>query len=127
MINNMRKITSVDEYISAFPNEVQEKLEEIRKIAHEIAPNADEKISYGVPTITLNGKYLVYFAGYKKHISIYPITDTIENSVDGISKYRTGKGTLQFPIDVPLPLTVIRKIIQALANENKNRAVKNKE
>ena len=70
MINDVKKITSVDEYISAFPNEVQEKLEEIRKIAHEIAPNADEKISYGVPTITLNGKYLVYFAGYKKHISI---------------------------------------------------------
>lgn len=122
----MQALNDIDKYLSSFPKETQEKLEEIRKIAHEIAPEAKEKISYGVPTITVNGKYLVYFAGFKKHISIYPVTEDVEKSVDGISKYRTGKGTLQFPINKPPPLPLIRKIIQALMIENKKRTGKDK-
>lgn len=117
----MQSLNAIDEYISSFPKEVQEKLKEIRKIAHEIAPGAGEKISYGVPTITQNGKYIVYFAGFKNHISIYPVTEIIEKSIDGISKYRTGKGTLQFPLNQPLPLPLIRKIVQVLKEENAKR------
>ena len=116
--------SDIDKYISIYPKEVQEKLNLIRKIAHEIAPNAEEKISYGVPTVVLNGKYLVYFAGFKKHISIYPVTESIEKSIKEISDYRTGKGTLQFPLEKPLPLPLIREIIQLLKKENEKRTAR---
>lgn len=114
----MKPYKNVDEYIANFPSAVQDRLKEIRKAIKDEAPGMEEKISYGIPTATLNGKYFIYFAGYKKHVSIYPVTQAVENTIKGIDKYRTGKGTLQFPLDKPLPMTLIRKIIKVRVKEH---------
>lgn len=111
-------LETVDKYISRFPEEVQEKLKAIRKMIKDLAPESGEKISYGVPTATLNDKYFIYFAGYKNHISIYPVTAGMEEIKEAM-EYRTGKGTLQFPLEKPLPLGLIRKIIKARLKEVK--------
>jgi uncharacterized protein YdhG (YjbR/CyaY superfamily) len=108
----------IDEYIATFPSDVQKILEELRGTIKAAAPEAGEKISYGIPTFTLNGKYLIYFAGWKNHISIYPIptgTDTFNKQV---SKYVEGKGTLKFPLDKPLPLKLILRIVKYRVAEN---------
>lgn len=118
------KIPTVDQYINSFSEDMKGKLEELRKLIREEVPGADETISYGVPTFKLNGKYVVYFAGFKKYISIYPVTTPVEKSLKEVAQYRTGKGTLQFPMDKPLPFPLIRKIVKILAEENEKRSKK---
>ena len=113
----MNAYKNVDEYIANFPEEVQGKLEQIRKAIKEEVPEVGEKISYGVPTATINGKYFIYFAGYKNHLSLYPVTETMVKALKEVLQYRTGKGTLQFPLNKSLPMQLIKKIIKFRAQE----------
>lgn len=106
------KINSIDEYIKTFPEDTQKILKQVRRTIKTAAPEAGEKISYGIPTFTLNGKYLIYFAGWKNHISIYPIPIGDEAFNEEISQYVAGKGTLKFPTDKPMPLKLISKIVK---------------
>ncbi len=115
----MKSYKSVDEYIASFPKEVQDKLKEIRHAIKDEAPEVEEKISYGIPTTTLNGKYLVYFAGYKSHVSLYPVTQAVEDAVKQIGKYKSGKGTLQFPLGELLPMSIIVKVIRTRVREHR--------
>lgn len=120
------KISSIDEYIDTFPEDIQTILKQVRKTIKAAAPEAGEKISYGMPTYTLNGKYLIYFAGWKNHISIYPIPMGNEAFNKEIAQYVAGKGTLKFPIDKPLPLKLITKIVKLNVAENLTRTDKKK-
>ncbi len=119
----MKSYKNVDDYIGIFPKDVQNKLKEIRQAIKDEAPEAREKISYGIPTATLNGKYFIYFAGFKNHVSVYPVTPAIEKFVKEIDKYRAGKGTLRFHLDKPLPMVIIRKVIKARVNEHLESAI----
>lgn len=111
------QLKTVDEYISAFPKDMQYKLQTIRQTVKEMVPEAGEKISYGIPTITLNGRYLVYFAGFKNHIGFYPAPVAIEAFARDLAPYKQGKGSVQFPLDKPLPLPLIRKIVKYRVQE----------
>jgi uncharacterized protein YdhG (YjbR/CyaY superfamily) len=115
---------SIDEYISTFPEDLQKILEELRSTIKAAAPDAGETISYNIPTFTLNGKYLIYFAGWKNHISLYPIPIGTDAFNKQVSKYVEGKGTLKFPIDKPLPLKLITKIVKLKVAESRKRTDK---
>lgn len=101
--------TPITTYILQFPPEVQEKLNLMRNAILEIAPEATEKISYGIPTFYLKGN-LVHFAGYKHHIGFYPGADGIATFANDLSPYKLSKGTVQFPLDQPLPLELVKQI-----------------
>ena len=118
------RLNSIDEYIATFPKDAQKILAELRGTIRAVAPAAVEKISYGIPTFTLNGKYLIYFAGWKNHISIYPIPTGTDAFNKQLSKYVEGKGTLKFPIDQPLPLKLISRIVKYRVAENSKRSDK---
>jgi uncharacterized protein YdhG (YjbR/CyaY superfamily) len=120
------KIHSIDEYIDTFPEHIQTILQQVRRTIKAAAPEAGEKISYGIPTFTLNGKYLIYFAGWKHHISIYPIPTGSDEFNQEIAQYVSGKGTLKFPIDKPVPLKLITKIVKLKVAENSARTDKKK-
>lgn len=113
---------TIDEYIAAFPPEVQVLLEQIRMTIREAAPEAQETISYQIPTFTLNGRYLVYFAAYKKHISLYPAPLGAAEFHEAVSRYGSGKGTLKFPLDLPMPLDLIRQVVRFRIKENVEQA-----
>jgi uncharacterized protein YdhG (YjbR/CyaY superfamily) len=113
--------STIDEYISACPKPVQARLQEIRRIVHEAAPDAQERISYRMPSFTLNGN-LVYFAAFAKHIGFYPIPSGVEQFKAELSRYKYSKGAVQFPLDEPLPRELIRKIVLFRAAENKKKA-----
>ena len=112
------RFNSIDEYIATFPEETQKILQEVRLTIRAAAPEAGEKISYGIPTFTLNNTYLIYFAGWKNHISIYPVPSGSEAFNQQVSKYMAGKGTLKFPLDRPLPLKLIARIVKYRVAEN---------
>lgn len=107
----MKNYQDIDQYISTFPPNVQTLLQQIRQTIHETAPQAKEAIKYGIPTFVLNGN-LVHFGGYKKHIGFYPAPIGIEAFKEECMMYETGKGTLQFPLDRPLPLELIGRIMK---------------
>ena len=107
----MTKPTSIDQYIATFPEETQEMLQEMRTIIRSTAPAAEETISYAIPSFKLNGTYLIYFAGYKHHIGMYPVPSTDEFEVDYAGYKTSGKGAIQFPLDKPLPVDLIKKIL----------------
>jgi len=111
---------SIDEYIAGFPPETQKTLSEIRATIRAAAPDAVETISYDIPTYDVNGRHLVFFAGYAKHISVYPVTaGMVEAFGDEVERYHHGKGTLQFPLSEPIPLDLIRGIVEVrLAEES---------
>ena len=111
-------ITTVDEYIATFPKEVQHKLEQIRKTIKEAAPEASELISYGMPGYKLYKKPLVYFAGYKSHIGFYATPSGHSEFSVELSKYKHGKGSVQFPVDQPIPFDLIKRIVEFRVNEN---------
>lgn len=117
MENEKREYTSIDEYIKSFPPEIQNKLEELRAAIKKIAPEAEEKISYGMPAFTLNGN-LVYFAAFKKHIGFYPIPSGMKAFEEELKAYKTGKGSVQFPIDEPLPVELINRVVKFRVEEN---------
>lgn len=103
---------SVDEYIATFPKETQKLLEEVRAAVKAVAPDASEKISYGIGAFELNGKNLIGFAGWKNHISIYPIPSGSDAFNKKVSQYAAGKGTLKLPLDEPLPKRLISQIVK---------------
>jgi len=103
--------TSVEEYIQQFPNEVADRLQHIRKSILRITPDAEEKISYGMPAYYLNGKPMVYFGGFAKHIGLYATPTGHAEFVERLSSYKQGKGSVQFPHHLPLPLSLIEEIV----------------
>jgi uncharacterized protein YdhG (YjbR/CyaY superfamily) len=107
------KFASVDDYIGSFPADVQEVLEEVRRTIRAVVPEAGEKISYQIPTVTLAGKALMYFSGWREHISIYPIPPVDDELAAQIEPYRSGKGTLKFPLNRPIPYDVITRLTRA--------------
>ena len=113
---------NIDEYIADFPPDVQEILEMIRVTIRKAAPDAEETISYQIPTFNLKGKYLVYFAAYKKHIGLYPAPRGIEKFKKELSAYEGGKGTVRFPLAKPIPFGLIGRIVKYLVKENVARA-----
>lgn len=125
MTTSRAQFTTIDEYINSFPKEVGEILQTLRQVIKEEVPEeTTETISYGIPTFKLNGKYIVYFAGYKKHVSIYPILHTDDSLKKDLAPYIKGRGTLQFPLDKPLPLPLIRNVVKILVKENQKRTGK---
>jgi uncharacterized protein YdhG (YjbR/CyaY superfamily) len=118
MSTSKNQFKTIDEYIQSFPQAVREQLQELRQTIKEVAPAAEEAIKYQMPTFVLHGN-MVYFAAWKKHISLYPITAEMEASLEELTRYKTsGKGTIQFPLDQPLPLPLIRKIVAFRVQEN---------
>ncbi|WP_147534264.1 iron chaperone [Bacillus marasmi] len=112
----------INDYISQFPPDVQEKLHEIRKVIKEAAPTATEKISYQMPTFYLYGN-LVHFAAHSHHIGFYPAPSGIANFTDQLNGYKRSKGAVQFPFDQPLPIKTISKIVQFRVEENTQNAL----
>lgn len=110
--------TTIDAYIAEFPAEVRERLEQVRTLVREIAPDATETISYAIPTFDLNGKHLVHFAGYAKHVGFYPAPTGMEAFKEDFAPYQTGKGSVRFPLDQPLPVDLIRRIVEFRVAEN---------
>jgi uncharacterized protein YdhG (YjbR/CyaY superfamily) len=106
-----KPVTSIDEYLAGFPINIQEILEQVRATIKKAAPGAKEKISYAIPTFVLNGKNLVHFAAFKNHVGFYPAPTGSEAFKKELSVYKTGKGSVQFPLDQPMPLTLITKIV----------------
>jgi uncharacterized protein YdhG (YjbR/CyaY superfamily) len=117
---------TIDEYIALFPLEVGERLEKIRATIKKAAPKAEESISYKIPTFTLDGKYLIYFAAFKKHISVYPAPRGSEAFKEELAKYQGGKGTVQFPLDKPIPFSLVRTIVKFRVKEHLDKAKLNK-
>jgi uncharacterized protein YdhG (YjbR/CyaY superfamily) len=105
-----KEIKTVNEYISGFPKSTQKILHQVRRTILEVAPDAVEVMSYGIPTFDLNKKHLIHFAGYEHHIGLYPGPQALEFFQDEIKSYKTSKGTVQFPIDKPMPIELIQKI-----------------
>ena len=117
---------SIDEYIATFPKDVQKIMGKLRGTIKAAAPEAGEKISYNMPTFTLNGTYLVYFAGWKDHIAFYGAPRGHADFKEDLAAYESGAGTLQFPFDKPIPLKLITKIVKFRVAENLKRTDKKK-
>ncbi len=118
------KPKDIDEYIAGFPKDTQKNLEQIRAAIKKAAPGAEETISYAMPTFKLKGRYLVYFAGYKNHIGLYPAPRGNEAFKKDLSVFKGGKGTVQFPLDKPMPLNLITRIVKFRIKENLEKAAK---
>jgi uncharacterized protein YdhG (YjbR/CyaY superfamily) len=113
--------TTIDEYISTFPADIQAILEKIRQAIHEAVPEATETMRYGMPTFDLNGQHLVFFAGWKQSISLYPLPAGDAAFQQKIAPYKKEKSTLRFPFDKPLPYDLIREIVPLLKKERANK------
>jgi len=119
-----KKIDSIDDYILNCDPDVQERLRQLRLVIKEAAPEAIEKISWKMPTFVLNGN-LVFFAAFKKHIGFYPLPSAMEAFKDELSEYKSSKGSVQFPLNKPLPLELISRIVKARVVENTKQAEEN--
>ena len=120
-----KQFKTIDEYISMFPEDVRTILKNLRQTIRDAAPEAQETINYQMPTFTLNGN-LVHFAAFKNHIGFYPTPTGMEAFKDELSAYKGAKGSVQFPIDQPLPLPLIRRIVEYRVKENLERKPKKK-
>ena len=116
-MTDKKPYTTIDEYISTFPADIQAILKKMRQSIQKAAPDAVETISYGIPTFNLNGKHLVFFAGWKQHISLYPLPAGDEAFQQEIAHYKRAKGTIQFPLDKPLPYELVEQIVILLIKE----------
>jgi uncharacterized protein YdhG (YjbR/CyaY superfamily) len=114
------KATSIDEYIKLWPLEIQKKLSKIRKLIKETVPEAEEKISYRMPMIYLNG-VLVYFAAFKNHIGFFPTVSGVKAFKAELKEFKCTKGTIQFPYDKPIPFDLIKRIVVFRAGENSTK------
>ncbi len=112
----MKAYETVVQYIRSFPEPARAKLEQLRKLVHAVVPEVEEKISYGMPAFTRNGT-LVWIAAHTQHIGFYPTARGIAQFKTELSKYKSSKGAVQFPMDEPLPLDVIRRIVAFRAQE----------
>jgi uncharacterized protein YdhG (YjbR/CyaY superfamily) len=110
---------TIDEYIQSFPEDIQILLGKMRQTIRMAAPEAVESISYGMPAFKLNGKYLVFFAAFKNHIGFYPLPSGTEEFKKELSAYKTGKGSIQFPLDKPIPLDLVKNIVIFRVKENR--------
>lgn len=109
------KFTTIDEYISALPDDVAEIIEDVRLAIRNAVPDTGERISYQMPTITLDGKSLVHFAAWKHHIGLYPLPAADDALANELAPYNTGKGTARFPLDKPIPYDLIARLAAQLA------------
>lgn len=114
--------TTIDEYISTFPGDVQPVLENVRQTIRKAAPEAAETMSYGIPTFDLNGKHLVFFAGWKHHISVYPLPAGDDAFQRRIAQYKRVKSTVQFALDKPVPYDLTGEIVTLLKSEKPESA-----
>jgi uncharacterized protein YdhG (YjbR/CyaY superfamily) len=121
MEDNKITFKSIDEYILKFPNEIQKILDKLRTVIKDSAPDAQEKISYQMPTFALHGN-LVYFAVWKNHIGFYPTSSVTEVFKNELSEYQVSKGTIRFSLQKPLPYELISKIVKYRVAENIKRA-----
>lgn len=115
---------SIGEYIAEFPPETQKVLEELRTLIKASAPDATETISYAIPTFDLNGKHLVHFAGYAGHVGLYPAPSGLEAFKKDLKPYKSGKGSVQFPLGQPLPKDLIRRIVEFRVEQSTGKASK---
>ncbi len=111
----------IDEYIAGYPPDVRRILQKVRQTIRKAAPGAQETMKYRMPTFTLNGN-LVYFAGFKNHIGFYPIPTGVERFKKELSPYKQGRGSVQFPLDKPIPYGLITRIVKFRAKENLAKA-----
>jgi len=121
MESNATGFSSIDDYIANCPGEVQAILKELRSVIRSAAPDAEEKISYGMPTFALKGN-LVHFAAHRNHIGFYPTPSGIETFKAELSEYDSAKGSVQFPLDRPLPMELISRIVNFRVTENLRNA-----
>ncbi len=120
-MTDKKQFTTIDEYISTFPAETQGILENIRQAIRKAAPDVVETISYNIPTFDLNGKHLVFFAGWKHHISLYPLPAGDAAFQQQIAQYKRVKSTVQFPLDKPVPYDLVEKIVTLLIMEKPDK------
>ncbi|MFN7691952.1 MAG: iron chaperone [Bacteroidota bacterium] len=116
-------MSDIETYIQQFPDEVQEILQTIRKLINDNAPGANEHFAYGMPAFKLYKKPLVYFAAFKNHIGFYATPSGHTEFQEELSKYRHGKGSVQFPLDKPIPYKLIERIVKFRVTENYERAI----
>ena len=112
---------SVDAYLDSFPEDVRLVLAQVRAAMHRAAPGAGERISYKIPTLTLNGRALAYFAGWTAHVSVYPVPSGDGEFSAAIAPYQAGKGTLRFPLDTPVPYDLVERLVTLLVSQHANR------
>jgi uncharacterized protein YdhG (YjbR/CyaY superfamily) len=122
----IKTISGVDEYISNFPVDVQKLLQRVRTTIRQVVPEAEEVIKYAMPTYVWQNINLVHFAGYKNHVGFYPVPSAIEAFQKELSTYKGAKGSVQFPIDQPMPLDLIRRIVEFRKKETEQKAIKKK-
>lgn len=115
--------TSIDGYIAGFPPETQRVLREMRTLIRTSAPGATETISYAIPTFDLGGRHLVHFAGYEHHVGFYPTSSGIERFKAELTRYKSGKGSVRFPLREPLPADLIRRMVEARVEEETERNI----
>jgi len=118
----MAKFETIDEYIASFPRDVQRTLESVREAIRAAVPDTTERISYGIPTFALDGKYVVYFSGWKEHVSVYPIPEADPALGRELKPHMAGKGTLKFPLAQPMPLDLIARVAARLLEQRKAKA-----
>lgn len=126
MKRNMIAAKNIDEYIMGFPEDLAIKLEKLRQTIKKAAPNTTEAISYAIPTFKMDGKNLVHFAGYKNHIGFYPGTGAVEAFKNELSGYNLSKGTVQFPLDKPIPSGLISNMVKCCISKHREKAVAKK-
>ncbi|MFZ2359174.1 MAG: DUF1801 domain-containing protein [Anaerolineae bacterium] len=122
MQNDQPAPQTIDEYIAAFPDHVQQILQQIRQTIHEAAPDAQEAISYQMPTFKLHGRSVVHFGAFKKHIGFYPAPVGLEAFKDELAPYASSKGAVQFPLNQPIPFDLISKITAFRVQQNLQEA-----
>lgn len=116
-----QKFTTIDEYIESFPQSTKIILEKVRQVIKKTVPQANETISYQIPAFKLNAKYIIYFAGFTKHISLYPAPREHKDFKEELKNYKGGKGTVQFPLDRALPWKLIERIVRFRIRENETK------
>ena len=107
-----KKQSPINTYLGKYPKDIQKILNDFRKIIRKLAPASEETISYGIPTFDLNGKHLVHFAAFKNHIGFFPTSSPIPVFKKELAAYKTSKGTIQFPLDQPIPFDLVKKIVK---------------
>ena len=116
-MTDKKRFATIDEYISTFPEEIQAVLQKVRHAIHHAAPEAVETMSYGMPTFDLNGRHLVFFAGWKHHISLYPLPAGDAAFQQELSHYKTARGSIQFSLKKPIPYDFVEHIVTLLMSE----------
>lgn len=122
----MKAATTIDEYIASFTDHVQVMLTKLYTTIKKAAPGAEEKMSYAIPTFFLGGKNLVHFAAFKSHIGFYPAPSGIAAFEKDLKPYKTSKGAVQFPLNEPLPLLLVAKMVKYRVKENSKTTLKKK-